>query len=110
MPVYVDDVRFAYRGMIMCHMWSESEDELHAMADAIGVARRWFQRPPAASWAHYDICRSKRRLAVALGAVEADRFGALAFVAEQRGDEVMLRRIAARRESRQDVRPEIPRA
>jgi hypothetical protein len=48
-------------------------DELHAMADRIGVARRWFQAPPKASFWHYDIAKSKRALAVAAGAIDCDR-------------------------------------
>ena len=50
--------------MIMCHMVSDSETELHAMADRIGVARKWYQGD------HYDICLSKKRQAIASGAVE----------------------------------------
>ena len=67
MSVYVDAMRAPYRGMVMCHMLADSLDELHAMADAIGVQRRWFQnkRTP-----HYDICLSKRALALKFGAVE----------------------------------------
>ncbi len=42
------------------------------MADRIGVARRWFQAPPKASFWHYDIAKSKRGLAVAAGAIECD--------------------------------------
>lgn len=64
MTVYVDDARIAYRRMKMCHMMADTADELHAMADRIGVARKWFQGD------HYDIALSKRRLAVAAGAVE----------------------------------------
>jgi hypothetical protein len=48
----------------MCHMIANDTAELHAMADRIGVARRWFQGD------HYDIALSKRRLAVAAGATE----------------------------------------
>lgn len=54
----------------MCHMIADTERELHAMADKIGVARRWYQ--VQASAPHYDICRSKRALAVKLGAVEIE--------------------------------------
>jgi uncharacterized protein YerC len=50
--------------MTMCHMIADTEAELHAMADRIGVARRWHQGD------HYDICLSKRALAVAAGARE----------------------------------------
>jgi sulfur relay (sulfurtransferase) DsrC/TusE family protein len=66
--VYVDDMRAQYGRMTMCHMMADAVEELHQMADQIGVSRRWFQeygtRP------HYDICLSKRRLAVKLGARE----------------------------------------
>ena len=64
MTVYVDDMRAPYGRMIMCHMIADGDDELHAMADAIGVARRWHQGD------HYDICLTKRALAVKRGARE----------------------------------------
>lgn len=64
MTVYVDDMRAPFGRMIMCHMLADTEDELHAMADAIGIARKWHQRD------HYDISLSKRALAVAAGAIE----------------------------------------
>lgn len=69
MPVYVDDMRAKYRNLIMCHMIADSDQELHAMADAIGVRRRWWQAPPKHD-SHYDICLTKRGLAVAQGAVQ----------------------------------------
>jgi hypothetical protein len=67
--VYVDNMRAPYRGMVMCHMLADTEDELHAMAVRIGVSRRWHQKP-GTTHSHYDICLSKRALAVAAGAVE----------------------------------------
>jgi hypothetical protein len=67
MPVYVD-IPFCWFGrMRMCHMTADSPEELHAMADRIGVARKWFQDKRTK---HYDICLSKRRLAIRFGAVE----------------------------------------
>ena len=57
----------------MCHMLADTPAELHAMADRIGVARRWYQAK--ASTPHYDVCKSKRALAVRAGAVEVDRAG-----------------------------------
>ena len=44
MTVYVDDVRHDFGRMVMCHMWADTLDELLAMADHIGVARRCFER------------------------------------------------------------------
>lgn len=73
MSVYVDSSLYGYGRMVMCHMLADTPDELHAMATRIGVARRWFQEPPKASFWHYDIAKSKRTLAVAAGAIECDR-------------------------------------
>lgn len=72
MPVYVDNMRAKFGRMVMCHMVADSLDELHQMADNIGVARRWYQGPPVTRHAHYDIALSKRALAVSLGAIEID--------------------------------------
>ncbi|WP_430293046.1 DUF4031 domain-containing protein [Pseudomonas sp. B1-22] len=71
MPVYVDDMRAPYGRLIMCHMVADTEEELLAMADKIGVARRWHQYP-GADKSHFDICLSKRSLAVAAGAIEIE--------------------------------------
>lgn len=69
MAVYVDDMQAEHkpqhapgRRYVMCHMIADTEQELHAMADKIGVARRWFQGD------HYDIAQSKRALAIEHGA------------------------------------------
>lgn len=70
MTVYVDDMKAAFGRMVMCHMVADTTDELHAMADRIGVTRQWYQGPPRTRHPHYDIALSKRALAVAAGAVE----------------------------------------
>lgn len=70
MSVYVDDPVWPFGRMIMCHMLADTEAELHAMAARIGIQRRWFQGD---KYPHYDICKSKRALAVAAGAIEIDR-------------------------------------
>lgn len=71
MSVYVDDLQIPYGRMKMCHMMADVEDELHAMADKIGVSRRWHQYPGTPK-SHYDICMSKRAKAIALGATPVD--------------------------------------
>ena len=67
MTIYVDDMYRSAMGrfgrMKMSHMIADSDDELHAMADKIGVARKWFQGN------HYDISMSKRVEAIRHGAV-----------------------------------------
>lgn len=63
-------MRAPFGQMLMCHLIADTDDELHAMADKIGVARRWWQSPAKTSGSHYDIALSKRRLAVFYGAVE----------------------------------------
>jgi hypothetical protein len=71
--VYVDDMYKHEIGefsrMKMSHMVADSHAELLAMADTIGVARRWIQYP-GTDREHFDICMSKRAKAVAAGAVE----------------------------------------
>lgn len=73
MPVYVDRVNIRYGRMVMCHMIADTEAELHAMADRIGVQRKWFQDTSKASFPHYDIAQSKKALAIKAGAIECDR-------------------------------------
>lgn len=70
MTVYVDDMKAAYGRMIMCHLLADTDEELHAMADKIGVARKWWQSPEKTSGSHYDIALSKKALAIQFGAVE----------------------------------------
>lgn len=69
--VYVDDMNAPYKPKhrpgatyIMCHMIADTEEELHAMAERIGVARRWYQGD-----GHYDVVLAKKALAIKYGAV-----------------------------------------
>lgn len=70
MTVYVDDMKAKFGRMVMCHMLADTDDELHAMADRIGVQRCRWQSPEKTSGSHYDIALSKRAQAVAAGAIE----------------------------------------
>jgi hypothetical protein len=73
MPVYVDNMHETGIGnfgrMKMSHMIADTTDELLAMADAIGVKRKWIQNKGTCG-EHFDICLSKRAKAVKLGAKE----------------------------------------
>lgn len=81
MTVYVDPLvthGWRFRGVPTksCHMLTDGPlEELHAMAEAIGLKRAWFQEAPPASFPHYDLTPSRRAAAVAAGAVELDRRG-----------------------------------
>ncbi|ASD50489.1 hypothetical protein FDI24_gp208 [Acidovorax phage ACP17] len=80
MAVYVDDMHLTPMGrlgrMKMCHMVADTEEELHAMAEQLGV-RQWYQYPEKSRYPHYDIAMSKRALAVQLGAKEISMKGAV---------------------------------
>ena len=67
MTVYVDDMYRFPMGQLgrmkMSHMIADTEDELHEMAAAIGVNRRWYQGD------HYEVSMGMRDAAIARGAV-----------------------------------------
>ena len=72
--VYVDNYRQKWGRLIMSHMMADTEAELDAMALAVGLRLTWKQpakgkRPP-----HFDLCESKRRQAIHLGAVPISCF------------------------------------
>lgn len=56
----------------MCHMSADTLDELHEMADKIGLRREWFQISNS-GLPHYDISLGKKKLALKYGAVECDQ-------------------------------------
>ncbi|GEP11775.1 DUF4031 domain-containing protein [Methylobacterium gnaphalii] len=101
MPVYVDQPIFPFGRMMMCHLWADTEAELLAMVDRIGVDRKWIQGHPTlsfgkhrdASWVHFDIAKAKRALAIEAGAIETDRYGASYFDAKARGRTKMVETI-----------------
>lgn len=72
MAVYVDElIRCAgvgnWRYGKSCHLFADTVDELHALADSIGLMRSWFQDT---SHPHYDLTTGKRKMAVEHGAIE----------------------------------------
>lgn len=71
MTVYVDDMCAPFGRMKMCHMIADSTEELLAMADRIGVARRWLQHA-GTTREHFDVALSNRATSAAT-AVEVTR-------------------------------------
>lgn len=72
MVCYVDDANIAYGRMKMSHLIADSRAELLEMVDRIGVQRKWIQKA-GTPWEHFDICASKRRQAINVGAVPLTR-------------------------------------
>ena len=64
----------------MCHLVADSREELYAIVDSIGVERKWIQ-DFGTYREHFDICHSKRILAVKFGAIEVST-GRLARILE----------------------------
>lgn len=91
MSVYIDTSRNRLGRMMMCHMLADTLEELHAMADRIGMKREWFQPE---STPHYDVSKTRRALAIQHGAIEADRHKVVELIrkyraAEKRTDTMM---------------------
>jgi hypothetical protein len=97
MSCYVDSVQAypdaGFRYTDFCHLLADDRAELHQMADALGIPRRFFQDHPW-RW-HYDVPSHLREQAVALGAAEVE----LRFVGE-----LLKRRRAAVRDAVQTIR------
>jgi hypothetical protein len=83
MAVYVDDMNAPFGRMLMCHLIADTTDELLAMVDRIGVNRRWIQ-DVGTRREHFDIALSKKRLALAAGAIEIEYGAELARMLAQR--------------------------
>ena len=71
MSVYVDDAVTLWRGRRWAHLMADTLDELHAMAERLGVPRRAFQ--DKRSGAHYDVNEALREEALRLGAIAISR-------------------------------------
>lgn len=89
MAVYVD--RLMNHGWHLgpnCHMFADTLEELHAMADKIGMKRSWFQNKPELP--HYDLVASRRKKAIQFGAID-DHSCEIMILARRKG----VNRIAA---------------
>lgn len=94
MAVYVDNMQARYGRMVMCHLLADTDEELQAMVDRIGVDRRWHQNAGRPN-SHYDICLSKRALALKAGARAIDRRGVAALLKRKRAEAAVNSRHAS---------------
>jgi hypothetical protein len=85
MAVYIDNARIPYGRMIMCHMVADTLDELHAMAERLGLRRKWFQ--DKGSVPHYDVGLSKKKIAIEFGAEEVGRHRFIEIVRRNRKEQ-----------------------
>ena len=60
----------ARHGQRWCHMWADTEAELHEMAAKIGMKREWYQPKKTAAPGHYDLVPTRRAAALSAGAQE----------------------------------------
>jgi tetrahydromethanopterin S-methyltransferase subunit H len=81
--VYVDNARLGYGRMKMCHMVADTREELLAMADRIGVQRKWLQNAGTPT-EHFDVCAEKRRAAIKAGAQEVTGRGLVTVIRGKR--------------------------
>lgn len=79
----VDDMKAPFGRMVMCHMMADTTEELLEMADRIGVDRKWLQNP-GTKREHFDICKSKRALAIQHGAQEVTMEGVMDLMRRKR--------------------------
>lgn len=68
MTVYVDCSTHPLGRMVMCHMIADCTEELRAMASRLGLRETWIQKEGTYQ-EHFDVCATKRRRAIDLGAV-----------------------------------------
>lgn len=75
--VYVDNARIPATvpngsrqvSGVWSHLTSDTDAELHAFAERLGLRRSYHQPYPEHSRSHYDVTEPKRRLAIKLGAI-----------------------------------------
>jgi hypothetical protein len=72
MSIFIDNYngtfKGTFKGMLMCHMVADSDKELDKMAYKVGIEIKWKQED------HYDVCLSKKKLAIKYGVKEVTTF------------------------------------
>lgn len=88
MSVYVDAAMIPYGRMKMSHLMADTQDELLAMVDKIGVTRRWIQHQ-GKPMEHFDISMVKRDLALQSGAIAVNSRQLVMMVKRKRFTEIV---------------------
>ena len=67
--IYVDDLGISYKRMCMYHLFAvpHNNKELVEFGEKIGLKKEWLQTKNV-SFPHFDVCKSKRKQAISLGA------------------------------------------
>jgi hypothetical protein len=99
MAVYVDSLlRFPgnriHPGRATCHLFADSEEELHGLAGALGMRREWAQIGRRGIL-HYDLNAERRERALALGARALSRKASVAKWRELREAESAADRVVS---------------
>ncbi len=73
--VYVDEIRtckpFGPNGWTKsCHLFGDTEEELHEFAESMGMKREWYQDHQRPERRHYDLPEYRRAAALEMGAGE----------------------------------------
>lgn len=85
MGVYVDDAIWPWRDRLWCHLVADTDEELHAFGERLGLQRAWLQHRPARPWLdHYDLPDYGRERAIELGATPVDRRQIVAVIRRKR--------------------------
>lgn len=80
--VYIDNMEHPFGRMKMCHMIADTSEELFAMAEKIGVPKKWVQYPGTYR-EHFDVSLTKKALAI--------KHGATAITMKELGERLALR-------------------
>lgn len=74
MSVYIDTLfDWGWKYGKSCHLFADTEKELHEFAQSIELKRSWFQISNN-NMPHYDLTEKKRALAISKGAIEIDKY------------------------------------
>ncbi len=113
MTVFVDSIRRIFPrdkharryGQYWCHMFADTEAELHEMAEKVGLKRAYFQNDNVA---HYDMTPPKRDQALRLGAVKMSTRVYLQKLIDMREERLQRKILDEIEESQREPEPDHP--